>query len=147
MYRRLVKDVRRAQLDCHRIADLLRGEGGFDGIGDDPGRQGGKPSGLQNGVCQMGVEGELFAFQRLSNQLLAQLEIEPVTLQGGGGLHQLLLVAPVFHHVHEGGDRALRGAVGGEACLAEQTTPLLGGIFPAQLVRILKRLALGCCLT
>ena len=84
MYRRLVKDVRRAQLDCHRIADLLRGEGGFDGIGDDPGRQGGKPSGLQNGVCQMGVEGELFAFQRLSNQLLAQLEIEPVTLQGGG---------------------------------------------------------------
>ena len=32
--------------------------------------------------------------------------------------------------MHEGGDRALRGAVGGEACLAEQTTPLLGRIFP-----------------
>ncbi len=130
VYGRLVEYVWRAQLDRDWIADLLRGQGGLNGIGDDPGRQGGEPSCLQNGVCQMGVEGELLAFQRLPDQQLALVDVKPVTLQRCGGFHQLLLVTAVLHHVHEGSDRALRGAVGGESCLAEQPAPLLGRIFP-----------------
>ncbi|MNJ25206.1 hypothetical protein D3C77_196450 [compost metagenome] len=50
-------------------------------------------------------------------------------MQGGGGLHQLLLVAAVFHHVHEGGDGTLRSTVSRDPRFIEQASTLLGRVF------------------
>ncbi|MNL21945.1 hypothetical protein D3C87_1432610 [compost metagenome] len=78
----------------------------------------------------MGIEHPLLAIQRLPDQLLAAFDIELASLQGGGGFHQLLLVAAIFHHVHEGGDGTLRGAIGGNARLIEQAAAGLRRVFP-----------------
>ncbi len=126
---RLVQDVGRAQLHCHRIADLLCGQGRLNGVGNDPGWQGRETGGLQNRVYQMGIQPQLLALLRLADQLLAQIDIELVAMQGCRCLHQLLLAAAVFHHVHEGGHCAFRCAVGREARLGKEFAPLLRRVF------------------
>ncbi len=125
VYGRLVQDIGRAQFYRHWIADLLGGQGRLDGVGDDPGGQGREPGCLQDGVGEMGIQPQLFALLRLADQLLAELDIELVAVQGGGGLHQLLLVAAVLHHMHEGGHGAFRGTVGRDARFGKEFAPLL----------------------
>ncbi len=77
----------------------------------------------------MGIHPQLLALLRLTDQLLAQLDIELVAVQGCRGFHQLLLVAAVLHHVHEGRHGAFRRAVGREARLGKEFTPLLRRVF------------------
>ncbi len=129
VYGRLVQDIGRAQFYRHWIADLLGGEGRLDGVGDDPGWQGRETGGLQNRVYQMSIQPQLLTLLRLADQLLAQLDIELVAMQGCRGFHQLLLVAAVFHHVHEGGYGAFRRAVGRETRLGKEFSPLLRRVF------------------
>lgn len=125
VYGRLVQDIGRAQFYRHRVADLLGCEGRLDGVGDDPCWQGRETCGLQNRVYQMSIQPQLLALLRLTDQLLAELDIELVAMQGGGGLHQLLLVAAVLHHMHEGCHGAFRGTVGRDARFGKELAPLL----------------------
>ncbi len=73
----------------------------------------------------MGIQPQLLSLLRLADQLLTELDIELVAVQGGGGLHQLLLVAAVLHHMHEGGHGAFRGTVGRDARFGKEFAPLL----------------------
>lgn len=69
-----------------------------------PARQGIQAIAGQNIAHLMGIEAGDTVGLRLCQQTMGQRGIGRQTGRQGRGLHQLPLVAPVFNHVHEGGD-------------------------------------------
>ena len=82
-------------------------------------RQGAQIVGLQDGLHLVGIQlGGAFG-QRLMDKAVGVGGVGGEADRQRRRLFQLLLVAAIFHHMHKGGHRAFRRAVGGNGGLGK----------------------------
>ena len=127
LYLRLMRDIGRAQLERHGIADTFGDSGRIKAVAGNPGRKRRQSIRLQHRLHLMGVEGGDALRQRLRQELM---RLGAVLRQAGGqrwGFAQLFLVATVLHLMHKSRDRAFRSTPGRNARLSKGAPRRLRG--------------------
>lgn len=122
-----MRNIRGAQLQGHRIANLLGYVYCLSAVAGDPGRQGLHAVTTQNGLNFMRIKRRRPLFDSLLQQAV---NVDGIRRQITGQRRrftQLFLVAAIFDHVHKRGDGAFRCTVGWQPGFAEQASRLLRG--------------------